>query len=78
LQLCKALKNLGFTPDIQHGTSHQKWHPPLDKKTPNNIRPFIEVVHGRRQYFPPTVSGYLRQLRNLGFTEKEIIEAFCK
>jgi len=24
LQLCKALENLGFSPEKQHGTSHQK------------------------------------------------------
>lgn len=78
IQLCKALENLGFTPEKQNSTSHQKWSVPKGKKIPTNSRTFIIVVLGKKQYFPPTVSGSLRQLRSLGFTNEEIIKAFCK
>ncbi|OGK21652.1 hypothetical protein A3C23_02650 [Candidatus Roizmanbacteria bacterium RIFCSPHIGHO2_02_FULL_37_13b] len=78
VQLCKALTNLGFTPEKQCGTSHQKYNVPSSKIVPDGLRPFIEVVHGRKQYFPPTVSGYLTQLKRLGFTNDEITKAFAK
>lgn len=78
MHLCKALENLGFTPEKQNGTSHQKWSLPKGKKIPIESRTFIIVVLGKKQYFPPSVSGYLRQIRSFGFTNDEIIKAFCK
>jgi hypothetical protein len=78
MQLCKALKNLGFTAQKQFGSSHQKWLMPINRAAPTGLRPFIEVAHGRKQYFPPTVAGYLKQLKKLGFSEDEIITAFGK
>lgn len=76
LQLCKALINLGFSPEKQGGTSHQKWTVPKNRKLPLNSRTFIEVIQGRKQFYPPSVSGYMRQLRQLGFTTEEILNAF--
>lgn len=78
LQLCKALENLGFTPQKQNGTSHQKYFVPKDKNVPKSVRPFITVVHGRKQYFPPICAGYLRQIEIFGFSKDEIVQAFCK
>lgn len=72
LQLCKCLEHLGFIPEKQHGTSHQKWRVAHNRKIPIGTRPFITVVLGRKEYFPPTVSGYLRQLKQLGFNIEEI------
>lgn len=39
LQLCRCLERLGFTQEKQHGTSHQKWRVPHNKKTPSGVRP---------------------------------------
>lgn len=77
--LIRCLANLGFTPEKQLGTSHQKFTSPKEKASRNpGQRPFVIVQHGQKQYDPHARTRYLRQVMNLGFTEKEIVEAFKK
>ncbi len=74
-ELCKALGKLGFIAQKQHSTSHQKYIMPKSRKTPQGMRPFITVIQNKKIYHPPTIASYIRQLKSLGFSEKEIINA---
>lgn len=74
--LIKCLLNLGFIPKKQLGTSHQKFIPPVRKVSNLQQRPFIIVQHGQKEFDPHARTRYLRQIINLGFSEKEIIKAF--
>lgn len=69
-----VLECLGFIPRAQHSSSHQKYKIPQGKKMPVGLRPFIIVILGRKAYDPHTQSSYLRQIKNLGFSEEEIVK----
>jgi hypothetical protein len=71
-ELCKCLIKLKFVPNKTSGSSHQKYGIPGNKKALLGQRPFIIVILGRRQYDPHTCSGYIRQIKNLGFKSEEI------
>mgnify|MGYP001562903886 FL=1 len=55
------------------GSSHLKYKL-TGKKIPAGTRPFIIVIEGRKIYDPHTASSYVRQIKNLGFTEEEILK----
>ena len=71
-ELCKFLTNLKFIPNKVGGTSHQKYNLPKNMSYPSGLRPFVIVILGRKQYDPHTSSSYVRQLKNLGITDKEL------
>lgn len=71
-ELCKCLECLGFRQQPQKATNHVKYEAPSNKKVPPGVRPFIIVILGRKSYDPHTRTRYLRQIKNLGFSEKEI------
>lgn len=75
-ELCSALINLGFKKEKQGGTRHLKFS--ISKKLLQGIRPFIIVILNRKNFDPHTRSSYIRQIKKLGFSEKEIIDAFEK
>ena len=69
-QLCKCLKKLEFTENRRKGSSHVKYS--TNKKVETGARPFIVVIMGRKTYDPRTSRSYIRQIKNLGFSEEEI------
>lgn len=70
--LCQFLTNLKFIPNKISGSSHQKYDLPKNMPCPSGFRPFVIVILGRKQYDPHTSSNYIRQLKNLGITDKEL------
>ncbi len=72
-ELEKCLTELGFIPQRRVGSSHLKYKI-TGKKIPAGIRPFIIIIEGRKVYDPHTASSYIRQIKNLGFTEEEILK----
>ena len=70
--LCKLLKCLCFQPHKQDSSSHVKYDVPSDREIQTGVYPFITVILNRKSYDPNTRSSYIRQIKNLGFTKKEI------
>jgi len=75
-ELVSCLLCLGFTKKRSTGSSHEKYSCPKRAKLP--LRPFIIVISGRRIYDPHTMSSYLRQIQNLGYSIEEINTCFNK
>jgi len=65
-----CLHKLGFRKNKQHGTSHLKLS--SQNPVPAGTRPFIIVILNKKIYDPHTQRSYLRQIKNLGYTQEEI------
>jgi len=71
-ELCRCLKHLGFRLQSSRGTSHVKFKIPPGRKIPVGTRPFIIVQMGRKSYDKHSSTRYLRQIKDLGFSEEEV------
>ncbi len=76
--LVRALKQLGFEPRKQVGSSHNKWSDGIKKTNLKGKRSFITVIQGKKQYSKKTCNSYLKQLMCLGYDIDEIRKSFSK
>lgn len=74
-KLIKCLKILGFTYH-SHSASHEKYRPPIGYPKDKRLRPFLEVQIGRKDYVQHSCSRYIGQIKAMGFTQKQIDDAF--
>ena len=70
--LVACLSRLKFLRVVSSGSSHVKFKCP--KKVSPGTRPFITVILNKKSYDPRTRSRYLRQIRNLGYEDKDLKE----
>ncbi len=70
-ELEKCLACLGFA-GRKAIASHKKYTTPAEKKVSLHTRPFIVVILGKKSYANQTVSKYIKDIINLGFSEEEI------
>jgi hypothetical protein len=77
-ELIKCLECLGFSKSSKIGSSHLKLITPNIKILNKGIRPFIIVILGRKVYDPHTRSSYIRQIKLLGFRDRDIFNCFRK
>ena len=73
-ELCKCLLCLGFKPKPQKASSHVKYRVPPDKEASCGNRPFVTVILGRKTYDPTTRGRYMTQIKQKGFSKKEILK----
>lgn len=76
--LVRCLEKLCFLPQPNNGSSHVKYRVPEGTNITAGTRPFIIVIMGRKQYDPHTASSYVTQITRLGFTKKQIGDAFSR
>lgn len=69
-----CVKKLGFTYDSISSSHHAKYCPPKEKKVPIGEYPFFQFQLGRKTYDQNSMSRYIRQLKNFGFSKEEILK----
>ncbi len=76
-ELVKCLLILGFTLNRkQAGTSHIKYTPPLGIQIKAGERSFIMVQMGIKTYDTNACNRYIKQIKDFGFKEQEILNGF--
>ncbi len=75
-ELIKCLVKLKFTPEPQVGSRHRKYTSP--NKVEKGSRPFFIVIQGRKEYDRVTQKKIINQVKKLGFSEDQIMEAMWK
>lgn len=70
-ELERCLVCLGFSPR-QPKATHKKYDCPKDCQVLERTRPFIIIVFGKRQYDDISASKWIKQIKNLGITDKQI------
>lgn len=74
----KALKNLGFSVDKSKGKGgHYKAKCPLAVKIKPGQRDFIIIPH-TKEIYENLRNKILREVKNLGFTEEQFLDALRK
>ena len=71
-ELVSCLIKLGFKKHKIYSSSHQKYDAPSSCTVTTGQRPFITAVFCRKPYSKHTCSGYMSQLRKMGYTDDEI------
>jgi len=72
--LVNFLLKYKFVKQPETGSSHSKYRIPSTIKVPKGEYPFIDVVFNKKPYIKHTCSGYITQLKRMGFTKKQIEE----
>ncbi len=70
--LTRCLLKLGFTPNPQVGSRHLKFISP--RPVSKGQRSFIIVLQNKKVYDPITCKNIFRQIKQLGFSEEEILK----
>lgn len=73
-ELIKCLLKLGFKPNQQNATSHQKFSAPDSCKINIGDRNYVMVQTNRREYDPHARTRYITEIKRLGFSENEILK----
>ena len=73
-ELVKCLLKLGFKPNNQNATSHQKYSAPDSCKIYLGDRNFVMVQTNRREFDPQARTRYIAEIKRLGFSESEILK----
>ncbi len=71
-KLIKCLICLGFKQKPQVGSRHLKYSSP--RSVPKGQRSFMIVLQNKSTYDPITCKNIVKEIKLLGFTEKEIDE----